>query len=72
MEALHTEFDNSADNFRVHFWRAGKDRGRISCPLATHSEAQRWVDWWCSRHPEDDLRIHDRRSAGHIADSEAA
>lgn len=65
-------FDSSTDNFRVHFWREGRDRGRISCALASYSEAERWVRWWCERHTSDDLRIHDRRSAGHIRDCEAA
>jgi len=66
----HAAFDNSADNFRVHFWHNGRDKGRISCALATYSEAERWIGEWS--HKGDDLRIHDRRSAGHIRDSEAA
>lgn len=65
-------FDNSADNYRVHFWLNGRDKGRISCALASYAEAERWVGGWHSRHSGDDLRIHDRRSVGHISDSEAA
>lgn len=65
-------FDSSSDNFRVHFWLNGRDKGRVSCPLASRSEAERWVADWHSRNSNDDLRIHDRRSAGHIRDSEAA
>lgn len=54
-------YDDSADNFRVHFYRDDKDRGRISCPLATREEAERWIGDWKSVDPkykDDDLRIH--------------
>lgn len=63
------------DNFRVHFWNNGRDKGRVSCPLETWGDAERWIADWKSAGPKfesDDLRIHDARSVGHVPDCEAA
>ena len=65
-------YDTSADNFRVHFWHNGRDKGRISCALASYSEAERWIEDWKNegeRFANDDLRIHDLRSTGHVNDA---
>lgn len=72
---MKASFDTSSDNYRVHFWRNGKDAGRVSCALRSFSDAERWIEFWKSAGSAfegDDLRIHDLRSVGHIRDSEAA
>lgn len=72
------KFDLSApheDNFRVHFWMNGRDKGRVSAPIRSWEQAEAWIRDWKEAgesFAKDDLRIHDLRSIGHITDNEAA
>lgn len=61
---------NHADNFRVHLWIGGKDKGRVSCPIETRAQAEAWIrDWRAAgtTFQHDDLRIVDVRQPGFIA-----
>lgn len=48
--------------FEVHFWKDGKNKGRVSCLLSSRQDAERWISEWKSvavRFENDDLRIHE-------------
>ena len=62
------------DNFRVHLWIGGRDKGRVSCPIGTWEQAEAWIADWkavAPRFENVDLRIHDARSVGYVSDLEA-